>query len=167
MIGKGNHRHFMLKEIHEQPAVIGDTLHSYVDPGDPHGDAAGAAVRLRPRSAAVTMIGLRHRLLRRAWSPSTGSSSIARLPVEVEVASEFRYREPPLPGSGVCIARLPVGRDGRHAGGDALRQAPGPAHPVGGQRAGERDRARSRTSCCRPWPGRRSASPRPRPSPPS
>src|SRR5499427_10898562 len=32
MIGKGNHRHFMLKEIHEQPAVIGDTLHSYLDP---------------------------------------------------------------------------------------------------------------------------------------
>jgi len=32
MIGKGNHRHFMLKEIHEQPAVIGDTLHTYLDP---------------------------------------------------------------------------------------------------------------------------------------
>src|SRR3954451_21879063 len=32
MIGKGNHRHFMLKEIHEQPAVVGDTLHTYLDP---------------------------------------------------------------------------------------------------------------------------------------
>ena len=32
MIGKGNHRHFMLKEIYEQPAVIGDTLQSYLDP---------------------------------------------------------------------------------------------------------------------------------------
>jgi Glucosamine 6-phosphate synthetase, contains amidotransferase and phosphosugar isomerase domains len=33
MMGKGNHRHFMLKEIHEQPAVIGDTLHTYLTPG--------------------------------------------------------------------------------------------------------------------------------------
>src|SRR5204863_4044465 len=32
MIGKGNHRHFMLKEIHEQPAVVGDTLQTYLDP---------------------------------------------------------------------------------------------------------------------------------------
>jgi len=32
MMGKGNHRHFMLKEIHEQPAVIGDTLHTYLNP---------------------------------------------------------------------------------------------------------------------------------------
>ena len=32
LMGKGNHQHFMLKEIHEQPAVIGDTLHSYLDP---------------------------------------------------------------------------------------------------------------------------------------
>ena len=53
MIGKGNHRHFMLKEIYEQPAVIGDTLQSYLDPATRSVSAAGAAVRLEqgePRS---------------------------------------------------------------------------------------------------------------------
>ena len=53
MIGKGNHRHFMLKEIHEQPAVIGDTLHTYLDPATRTVTPAGAAVRLdqgEPRS---------------------------------------------------------------------------------------------------------------------
>ena len=53
MIGKGNHRHFMLKEIHEQPAVIGDTLQSYLDPATRAVTPAGAAVRLEqgePRS---------------------------------------------------------------------------------------------------------------------
>ena len=36
MIGKGNYRHFMEKEIHEQPAVIGDTLHSMLNPATQH-----------------------------------------------------------------------------------------------------------------------------------
>ena len=49
MIGKGNHRHFMLKEIHEQPAVIGDTLQSLPRSHDALGQPAGAAVRLEPR----------------------------------------------------------------------------------------------------------------------
>ena len=46
MIGKGNHRHFMLKEIYEQPAVIGDTLQTYLDPATRTVTPAGAAVRL-------------------------------------------------------------------------------------------------------------------------
>ena len=53
MMGKGNHRHFMLKEIYEQPAVVGDTLQSYLDPATRSVQPAGAAVRLEqgePRS---------------------------------------------------------------------------------------------------------------------
>jgi glucosamine--fructose-6-phosphate aminotransferase (isomerizing) len=102
MIGKGNHRHFMLKEIHEQPAVIGDTLHTYLDP-------ATRKVTLPPlpvdwtRVSRLTMTACGTAfyacLLAKYWF-----ESLARLPVEAEVASELRYREPPLPENGVCIA---------------------------------------------------------------
>ncbi len=47
---------------------------------------------------------------------------IARLPVEVDVASEFRYREPPVTGRHHGAFRQPVGRNRRHAGGPALRR---------------------------------------------
>jgi glucosamine--fructose-6-phosphate aminotransferase (isomerizing) len=102
MIGKGNHRHFMLKEIHEQPAVIGDTLQSYVDP-------ATRSVTLPPLPLDWTKVS---RLTMTAcgtafyvcMAAKYWFESLARLPVEVEVASELRYREPPLPEGGVCIA---------------------------------------------------------------
>ena len=61
----------------------------------------------------------------------------ARLPVEIDVASEFRYREAPLRPGGLRDLRLAVGRDRRHAGDAALRQ--------GAQAA-----RRSRSSTCRP-----------------
>jgi len=102
MIGKGNHRHFMLKEIHEQPAVIGDTLQSYLDP-------ATRAVTLPAlpfdwnKVSKLTITGCGTAcyagMVAKYWF-----ESLARLPVEVEVASELRYREPPLPEGGVCIA---------------------------------------------------------------
>jgi glutamine---fructose-6-phosphate transaminase (isomerizing) len=102
MMGKGNHRHFMLKEIHEQPAVIGDTLQTYLDP-------ATRAVRLPAlpfdwngvSRLTITACGTAcfAGMVAKYWF-----EKLARLPVEVEVASEFRYREPPLPEGGVCIA---------------------------------------------------------------
>jgi len=102
MIGKGNHQHFMLKEMHEQPAVIGDTLQSYLDP-------ATRAVRTPSLPfdwntvSRITMTGCGTAfyacMVAKYWF-----EKLARLPVEIEVASEFRYREPPLPEGGVCIA---------------------------------------------------------------
>jgi glucosamine--fructose-6-phosphate aminotransferase (isomerizing) len=102
MIGKDNYRHFMLKEIYEQPTVIGDTLQSYLDP-------ATRAVTMPPlpldwkKVSRLTMTAcgtaFHTCLLAKYWF-----ESLARLPVEVEVASELRYREPPLPENGVCIA---------------------------------------------------------------
>jgi glutamine---fructose-6-phosphate transaminase (isomerizing) len=102
MIGKGNHRHFMLKEIYEQPAVIGDTLQSYLDP-------ATRVVTLPAlpfdwnKVSKLTITGCGTAcyagMVAKYWF-----ESLARLPVEVEVASELRYREPPLPEGGVCIA---------------------------------------------------------------
>jgi len=102
MMGKGNHRHFMVKEIHEQPAVIGDTLHTYLDPAT--------------RSVSLPVLPFDWNKVSRLTVTACGTAcfagmvakywfeKLARLPVEVECASEFRYREPPLPEGGVCIA---------------------------------------------------------------
>jgi glutamine---fructose-6-phosphate transaminase (isomerizing) len=102
MMGKGNHRHFMLKEIHEQPAVIGDTLQAYVT-------SATRTVNLPclpfdwSKASRVTITGCGTAcfagMVAKYWF-----EKLARLPVEVEVASELRYREPPMPEGGVCIA---------------------------------------------------------------
>ena len=102
MMGKGNHRHFMLKEIHEQPAVIGDTLQSYVDPA-----TRTVALPALPfdwnKVSRITLTGCGGAfyvcMVAKYWF-----EQIARLPVEVELGSEFRYRAPPLPEGGVCIA---------------------------------------------------------------
>ena len=102
MMGKGNHRHFMLKEIHEQPAVIGDTLHSYIDPA-----TRTVSLPALPfdwnKVSRITITGCGGAfyvcMVAKYWF-----EQIARLPVEVELGSEFRYRAPPLPEGGVCIA---------------------------------------------------------------
>jgi glucosamine--fructose-6-phosphate aminotransferase (isomerizing) len=102
MIGKGNHRHFMIKEIYEQPAVIGDTLQTYLAPAT--------------RSVSLPALPFDWNNVSRLTMTACGTAcfacqvakywfeKLARLPVEVEVASELRYREPPLPEGGVCIA---------------------------------------------------------------
>jgi glucosamine--fructose-6-phosphate aminotransferase (isomerizing) len=102
MIGKGNHRHFMLKEIHEQPAVIGDTLHSYLDPATRKVTLPAMPIDWAKVSRlTMTACGTAYYacLVAKYWF-----EQLARLPVETEVASEFRYREPPMPKDGVCVA---------------------------------------------------------------
>ena len=100
-IGKGGYRHFMLKEIYEQPQVIGDTLHSYVNPVT----RAVSLPRLGFDPAAVTRLTLiacgtsyYACLTAKYWL-----ETIARIPVEVDIASEFRYREAPLPAGGATL----------------------------------------------------------------
>ena len=164
MMGKGNHRHFMLKEIYEQPAVIGDTLQTYLDPDDALGQPAGAAVRLDQGELAAHHDGLRHGVLRlhgrqilvrEAGAPAGRGRGRLGVPLSRAAAA----------GGRRVHRRLAVGRDRRYAGGAALRQGAQADDPVGGERAGKRHRPRIATSCCRRWPDRRSASPRPRPSP--
>ncbi len=91
-IEKGGYRHFMAKEIAEQPAVLGDALAHYITDGK---------INITPEDIdfaefdRITMVacGTAHYacLTAKYWF-----EQIARLPVEVDVASEFRYREPPL-----------------------------------------------------------------------
>ncbi len=100
-VGKGAHRHFMEKEIHEQPTAIGETLGRYLDPATGHVGLPGLDVDLAgtPR---VTLIacGTAHyaALVGKHWL-----ERLARLPVEVDVASEFRYRDAPMPEGGVAV----------------------------------------------------------------
>ena len=101
LIEKGNYRHFMAKEIHEQPEVVGHTLAHYIDIGEQ---------RVRPFAWPVDPAKL-ERLTICACGTAymaglTGKYWIeryARLPVEIDVASEYRYREAPVDASGVTI----------------------------------------------------------------
>ena len=101
-IGKGNFSHYMLKEIYEQPTVIGDTLASFVNP---------ASLKVSLPDLPVDFAALAHlqllacgsswhaALIARYWF-----ESIARVPAEVDIASEFRYRAPVLAEGGAALA---------------------------------------------------------------
>ena len=101
-VGKGNFEHFMLKEIYEQPAVMGDTLNAYYNP-------AGHAIRLPPQTGFSAAALARLTLVACGTSFYAGLvakywlEQVARLPVDIDVASEFRYRDAPLPDGGAAL----------------------------------------------------------------
>jgi glucosamine--fructose-6-phosphate aminotransferase (isomerizing) len=100
-IGKGAYRHYMQKEIFEQPAVIGDTLHSYLNPLTRQVTLPDTGVDLAtlPRlTISACGTAFYAGLVGKYWL-----ESLARLPVEIDVASEFRYREAPLPKGGAAL----------------------------------------------------------------
>jgi glucosamine--fructose-6-phosphate aminotransferase (isomerizing) len=102
LVDKGNHRHFMAKEIHEQPEVVGHTLAHYIDM------AAG-------RIALPARLGFDFRDIKRMTISACGTAyyaglvgkywfeRFARLPVEIDVASEFRYRESPFDPGNLAV----------------------------------------------------------------
>ena len=102
LIDKGNHRHFMAKEIHEQPEVVGHTLAHYLD-------------MVAERVALPMALPFDFRELRRISIAACGTAyyagmvarywfeRLAHLPVEVDIASEFRYREVPLDPGALAI----------------------------------------------------------------
>lgn len=102
IVNKGNHRHFMAKEIHEQPEVVSHTLTSFID-------MVGETIRL-PENLPFDWAAL-HRVTISACGTASFAGMIAkywferyaRLPVEVDIASEFRYREAPLDRGGLSI----------------------------------------------------------------
>lgn len=100
-IGKGNFRHFMEKELHEHPVVIGDVLHRMIDPARhmPVLPALPFDLATAPR-ATISACGSAFYagLTGRFWL-----ESLARLPCDADVASEFRYRAPPLSAGGLGI----------------------------------------------------------------
>jgi len=101
LVDKGNHRHFMAKEIHEQPEVIGHTLAAYVDlaanrvdiPALPFDFASLTRLSLSACGTAFYAC-----LVAKYWFERW-----ARLPVDVDIASEFRYRETALDQGGAAL----------------------------------------------------------------
>ena len=100
-IGKAGYRHYMLKEIYEQPTAIGDTLQSFFNP-------AGQTVNLPdlpfdiatvPRiTIAACGTAFYAGLVAKYWL-----EQVARIPVEIDLASELRYREAPMPEGGMML----------------------------------------------------------------
>ncbi len=102
LIDKGNHRHFMAKEIHEQPEVVGHTLAHYLDMASER-VVLPAALPFDFRSInrlSLSACGTAYYagLVAKYWF-----ERFARLPVDIDVASEFRYREAPLDAGDLAL----------------------------------------------------------------
>ncbi len=101
LIEKGNYRHFMLKEIHEQPVVVAQTLRSYI--------------RGVEQTVALPQMDFDLSTVKRVTIVACGTSfyaglvakywfeSFARVPVDIDVASEFRYRDPVFEDGGLAL----------------------------------------------------------------
>ena len=99
MIGKGNYPHFMLKEIYEQPAAIGDALRSVAGSGGVALPELSIDPRSIPRVSIVACGTSFHAgMVARYWI-----ERIARIPADVEIASEFRYRGVDMPPGGLAL----------------------------------------------------------------
>ncbi|MBX3507428.1 MAG: glutamine--fructose-6-phosphate transaminase (isomerizing) [Parvibaculum sp.] len=101
LVDKGNHRHFMAKEIFEQPEVIGHTLSEYLDPlSDTLREISiPADLASVPRITIVACgTAFYAGLVAKYWF-----EKYARVPVEVDIASEFRYREAAMPAGGLAV----------------------------------------------------------------
>ena len=99
---KGGYEHFMMKEIHEQPKAVEDTLHSVCTDGSIDLEKTGLT-----RDAVASF--------RQVWVIGCGSAyhvgvaaqyvleDLAKIPVRVELASEFRYRDPLVPENTLVV----------------------------------------------------------------
>lgn len=100
-VGKDGYRHYMEKELHEHPVVIGQTLQRIIDPTSRQIVLPELPFLLSelPR-AVITACGSAFYagLVGRYWL-----EAIARLPVDIDVASETRYRDPPLTPGGLGL----------------------------------------------------------------
>ncbi|MGB6321833.1 MAG: glutamine--fructose-6-phosphate transaminase (isomerizing), partial [Xanthobacteraceae bacterium] len=102
LIDKGNHRHFMAKEIHEQPEVVGHTLANYIDMTAERVALPFALPfdfkKLNRISIAACGTAYYAGMVARYWF-----EQFAQLPVEIDIASEFRYRDVPLASGNLAI----------------------------------------------------------------
>ncbi|PTW49907.1 glutamine--fructose-6-phosphate transaminase (isomerizing) [Rhodovulum kholense] len=99
-VEKGGYKHFMAKEIAEQPAVLGDALRHYLGEEGPRIELPGdidfsGVTRITMVACGTAYLAC---LTAKYWI-----ERLAGLPVDVDVASEFRYREPPIPGGTLAV----------------------------------------------------------------
>jgi glutamine---fructose-6-phosphate transaminase (isomerizing) len=101
-VDKGNHRHFMAKEIHEQPEVVGHTLAHYIDMNAERValpfDLPFKWSDIKRLSISACGTAFYAGLVAKYWF-----ERFARLPVEIDIASEFRYRGAPLEKNDLAI----------------------------------------------------------------
>ena len=98
-IGKGNFAHYMQKEIFEQPVVIGETLNVYAADGRIHMPPMPFALKdIKQINIVACGTSYFAGLVARYWL-----ESLARIPTHIDIASEFRYREPILLPDGLTI----------------------------------------------------------------
>ncbi|MCR9235579.1 MAG: glutamine--fructose-6-phosphate transaminase (isomerizing) [Alphaproteobacteria bacterium] len=102
MVDKGNYKHFMLKEIYEQPEVISHTLSHYLDfaegKASQQQDLPFDFAKLSRISMTACGTAYIAGQIAKYWF-----EKLARLPVDIDVASEFRYREAPLDKNGLSL----------------------------------------------------------------
>ncbi len=103
LVDKGGYRHFMAKEIHEQPEVVGHTISHYVDPTGPAiapREAQAIAILARASRLTISACGTAYYagLVGKYWF-----EKLARIGVEVDVASELRYRDPVYAEGGAAL----------------------------------------------------------------
>jgi glucosamine--fructose-6-phosphate aminotransferase (isomerizing) len=103
LVDKAGHNHFMAKEIYEQPEVIGHTLAHYLDPAGPVVRRQGKGLRdalTKAMRLTICACGTSYYagMVGKYWF-----EKLARLPVEIDFASELRYRDPVYPKDGAAL----------------------------------------------------------------
>ena len=111
----------MLKEIYEQPAVIGDTLNSFINPSTGEITLPDNIIEAVDKAPRLTLIACGTAyyacMVAKYWF-----EQIVRIPCEIDIASEFRYREAPLPEGGLEHLCVSVRRNTRYARGIKILQ---------------------------------------------
>jgi glucosamine--fructose-6-phosphate aminotransferase (isomerizing) len=102
LVDKGNFKHFMAKEIHEQPEVVGHTLAHYIDMVNERVELPGELPfdwkKIKRLSLSACGTAFYAGLVAKYWF-----ERFAKLPVEIDIASEFRYRDAPLEPGDLAI----------------------------------------------------------------
>lgn len=124
-VAKGNYRHFMQKEIHEQPSVVGETLKTYCNPLTleitlpPLPFDLKAVERLQIVACGTSYYAAQ---VAKYWL-----ESIAGIPTDVDIASEYRYRSPIIDKKGLTLV---ISQSGETADTLAVLRYAKPIHPV-------------------------------------
>ncbi len=103
LVDKAGHAHFMAKEIHEQPEVVGHTLAHYLDPAGPVVRRQGKGLRDALKNASRLTISACGTAFYAGMTGKYWFEKLARMSVEADVASELRYRNPVYPENGVAL----------------------------------------------------------------
>ena len=101
VISKGNHRHFMSKEIHEQPTAVAETVHTFAHPSTREIEMPTLPFDFAdvPKLSFVACgTSFYAAQIAKYWF-----EQLARLPVEIDIASEYRYRNPPVVEGGASV----------------------------------------------------------------